>query len=1012
MGSKTTGALCLLALAAVLIWYRHPHRYFITKPDNAAPAYLAAIAEPDSEWSDKLMKEVNGENIRENLRFLTAKPHLAGTDQSYQLAKHLQRKWLAQGLDWAKLTPYKVLLSYPDTTDPARANKVTIVNRNTKQVEYTTQIEEKPLVSSQDFEHVVPPFNAYSASGNPSGELVYANYATVEDFDYLTKTRRLNLVGDIIIARYGKIYRGDKVLNAEKVGAAGIILFTDPADVALDGWNSVYPDTWWMPPNGVQRGTVRKSSGDPLTPGYPATDDSYRIPQEEAIMPTIPVHPIGYRDAYELLSRISDDRRTAAPPAEWKGGLNISYNIRDTTANWKVEMLITTSNIQKVIYNTIGMIRGSVEPDRYVLVGNHRDAWVFGAIDPSSGTAVLLELSRVLGEMVKQGWRPRRSIVFCSWDGEEYGLIGSTEWVEEHRKTLYDRAVAYINVDIAVKGNYSIAVSAFPSVKQIMYEASKKVPQPKETAICKECKSVYDQWVRASPMEENVNPDQTQPKIGVLGSGSDYDAFAYHVGVPSVDLVYSFNKKTNNISGYPLYHSAYESFHVMNTIIDSSFKHHEAICRLVVEVLRNLAEAVVLPLSVVDHANHLRAALKDFKEEKGPKLVENGVYLDKLEAAVENFTRSANSFKDHVNHIDKKDAMMVRRVNDQLMKFERAFTDSAGLPGRSLTKWRCEHRKTLYDRAVAYINVDIAVKGNYSIAVSAFPSVKQIMYEASKKVPQPRETAICKECKSVYDQWVRASPMEENVNPDQTQPKIGVLGSGSDYDAFAYHVGVPSVDLVYSFNKKTNNISGYPLYHSAYESFHVMNTIIDSSFKHHEAICRLVVEVLRNLAEAVVLPLSVVDHANHLRAALKDFKEEKGPKLAENGVYLDKLEAAVENFTRSANSFKDHVNHVDKKDAMMVRRVNDQLMKFERAFTDSAGLPGRSLTKHLVFAPSKENLYSGANFPGLVDLLSGLDELDIVEKRERLEAIRSHLSVLIHTVRSASAIIREHGDIL
>lgn len=249
------------------------------------------------------------------------------------MAKFIQQTWISQGLDWAKLTPYKVLLSYPDL-DPTKANTVRMIDKNTNQVLFTSQKEEPSLYEGDNFSNVVPPFNAYSAKGTPTGELVYVNYGRVEDFDYLTENLTLALSGKILIARYGKIYRGDKVYNAQKAGAAGIILFTDPADTAIDGWNRVYPETWWMPPSGVQRGSVIHTMvGDPLTPGYPSTEDAYRIPVEEAGMPKIPVHPIGYKDAYELLSRMKsqDGPKT---PTDWKGYMNVSYAIYDRSVNW------------------------------------------------------------------------------------------------------------------------------------------------------------------------------------------------------------------------------------------------------------------------------------------------------------------------------------------------------------------------------------------------------------------------------------------------------------------------------------------------------------------------------------------------------------------------------------------------------------------------------------------------------------------------------------------------------
>ncbi|MGH0179820.1 UNVERIFIED_CONTAM: hypothetical protein FKN15_015401 [Acipenser sinensis] len=285
------------------------------------------------------------------------------------------------------------------------------------------------------------------------GDPVYVNYGTIEDFTYMKRNLSVDLNGTIAIARYGKIFRADKVKHAAEFGCVGMVLYSDPADYAVDSEVRVYPDDWWLPGTGVQRGTVLPRDGDPLTPYYPSIESAFYQKESDSFsVSAIPVTPIGYDDAIKYLRKISGPEANST----WQGGLNVTYRLGPgfipPYSNSKLKLHVHTYNERRMTHNVIGYIRGEHEPDRYVVLGNHRDAWVFGAVDPSSASAAMMELSRAFGELLKDGWRPRRSIVFCSWGAEEHGLIGSTEWVEELVKILGTRAVAYLNVDIAVEG--------------------------------------------------------------------------------------------------------------------------------------------------------------------------------------------------------------------------------------------------------------------------------------------------------------------------------------------------------------------------------------------------------------------------------------------------------------------------------------------------------------------------------------------------------------------------------
>ncbi|XP_071506212.1 N-acetylated-alpha-linked acidic dipeptidase 2-like [Diadema antillarum] len=617
-----------------------------------------------------MIDECSAENIESNLRGLTSRPHLAGTAAEKENADMLVEQWTSYGFDSVRLLAYDVLLAYPDTNNP---NKVMITENG--EVNFTSAPHEAILRPEDDHPDVVPPFNAYSAKGEPEGPLVYVNYARSEDFDFLAKNRSdINITGCIAIARYGKVFRGNKVLNAQAAGAIGIILYSDPADYAIDGDISVYPDNWWLPDTGAQRGNtfVSDAKGDPVTPGYPAKPYMYRINDEETALPKIPVHPIGYGDARYLLSEMTGD----VVHTSWRGHLDVTYRFGPGFVNpeRKVKMSIHTSREIRTTYDVIGIINGAIEPDRYVLMGNHRDAWVYGAVDPSSGTAVLMESARVYGEMLKKDWRPRRTVMFCSWGAEEYGLLGSTEFVEEYQKVLGERAVAYINTDIAVNGNNTFRAKTTPLLQQALFEATKKVPDG-ETGE----RTVYDLWRERYP-DSNGNG---LPHVPVLGSGSDFAPFMYRIGVPCTDLTYTYDSSLS-ISSYPVYHSVYETFYLVKTFIDWNFWRHRAVARVMLEFSRDLADSVVLPFGCLDYANKLTSSIDNLNEEYGDKMRTNGITFDYVYSALSNFTTAAEDFENRLQEIHQNDPFVVRQVNDQMIQLERAFIDPAGLPDR---KW-------------------------------------------------------------------------------------------------------------------------------------------------------------------------------------------------------------------------------------------------------------------------------------------------------------------------------------
>ncbi|XP_052768722.1 N-acetylated-alpha-linked acidic dipeptidase 2-like isoform X2 [Mya arenaria] len=647
-------------------------------PEERAGPYLPNVPatlmrDEDVSVIKELMDALKVDNIKENLRMLANLPHLAGQKENEDLGRKLKTMWEEAGLDHVTLTPYHVLLSYPDMND---LNYVELRNATNSTV-YKSPLREPVLTPEENKTGVVPPFNAYSAPGDIWGKMVYVNYARLEDFEYLEKNTNISVEGKIVFARYGKIYRGDKVHMAEQRKAAGVILFSDPADVTNGDITDVYPDDWWMPPSGTQRGTLYIGDGDPLSPDYPALSTAYRKKMDPgSYIPAIPCHPISYSIAKELMSEMGGDE----VPPDWKGGMNVSYSFGDgyKKENWSAHIHVTTKNKNATTYNTVGIIRGEFEPDRYVILGNHRDAWVFGALDPSSGTAIMMEIVRVLGALVKSGrWRPRRSIMFCSWGAEEYGLIGSTEWVEHYTKTLGARAVAYLNVDIAVEGNSTFWAHGTPMLTEAVLRATKKVPNPNSTEIAAGRKTVYDTWFHATPANgTNI------PEIELPGSGSDHSPFRDRLGVPIID----FGFKRLGFSTYPMYHSMYETFYLVDKIMDRGFQYHLACGRVWLEMARHLADTLVIPFNVTRYSDKLEELTKTFVDTYKTQLEEKDIQTSLLETAVSNFTAATNEFQSKLPNANLENPFVVRQINDQLMQLDRAFLDPAGLPGRHLKR--------------------------------------------------------------------------------------------------------------------------------------------------------------------------------------------------------------------------------------------------------------------------------------------------------------------------------------
>src|SRR5687768_929178 len=548
---------------------------------TAIDGFSAERAQAQRRWEERFRAVPTPNSAREHLRILTREPHIAGTKADYDTAIYVRDQLRSYGIA-AELEEYEVWLNYPNSPSIVEL----IASRRQR-----LNIQEPVVAGDPSSSHpnITPLFNGYAASGDVTAPVVYANYGLPNDYDDLKKAG-VDVKGKIVVVRYGNSFRGVKAKVAEDRGAIGCIIYSDPAD---DGYmqGDIYPKGPWRPGESGQRGSVQylfDYPGDPLTPGRPAIPGVPRLKPEEATdLTRIPVQPISYDAARAILSVLKGPVR----PRGFQGGLPFAYHLGGTD-DVKLRLKTDMDYKMRKIWNVMARIDGNEEKDRWVILGNHRDAWVFGAVDPNSGTSAMLEVGRGFGELLKQGWKPRRTIIFGSWDAEEYGLVGSTEWAEELAPELREKAVAYLNLDAAVSGPHFGAASV-PSLWKLMRAATVDVKDPKTG------KSVYQQWqdrAREGRAEGDQNTSET--RIGALGSGSDYTPFLQHLGIPSTDMGFG--------GDYGVYHSAYDSFYWMDKFGDPGFRYHVAAAQVWGTLALRLADADALPFDYTDYAKQIR----------------------------------------------------------------------------------------------------------------------------------------------------------------------------------------------------------------------------------------------------------------------------------------------------------------------------------------------------------------------------------------------------------------------
>ncbi len=538
---------------------------------------------------------------------LARETHVAGTPAQARTRDYVIAQMKAWGLE-TEVRAYDVFLPHPTSV------RVLRVSPQPREL----ALREPPVVgdaSSSMSQH--PTVNGYSGQGDVTGELVYVNYGLIEDYAQLD-SMGVSVRGRIAIARYGRSHRGIKAREAERHGALGLIIYSDPLD---DGFarGDVYPEGPMRPSFGVQRGSVLTASGDPSTPGYPSTAGAARLDTAAMRIPRIPVVPISYGNATELLRFL----RGAAVPQSWQGGLSFRYHVGPGPVQARV--VVTDDRATrplKTIYDTFGIIRGSERPDEMVIIGAHRDGWSPGAADNVSGTVSVLEAARAIAEQVRNGMRPRRTIVFATWDAEEWGLVGSTEYVEEDSTRLLRSAVAYLNQDVAAQG-VQFGGAGSPSLRAMLRDVARGVPDPNGKG------SVYQEWRRAGAVA-----DSAEPAMGDPGGGSDFAGFYNHLGIPIIE--WSFGGAGG------VYHSQYDGLHWMETFGDPGYRYHAAAGRIGAAMVLRLANAEVLPYDYAEFARTMRRYLPDV--DRGVAARGWSLSTEPLRGAIDRMEKAATAF--------------------------------------------------------------------------------------------------------------------------------------------------------------------------------------------------------------------------------------------------------------------------------------------------------------------------------------------------------------------------------
>ncbi len=641
------------------------------------------------------------------LQQMSSQPNQVGTPHDKANAEFMLAKFLEWGWD-AHIETFDVLYPTP--------KKVALALLGPKP--FTAKLSEPAMpgdATSSIREGTLPPYNVYGGDGDVTAPLVYVNYGMPDDYEALAR-RGIDVQGKIVIVRYGGGWRGLKPKLAQEHGAVGCLIYSDPHD---DGYwrGDAYPDGGWRPADGVQRGSVADMQvypGDPTTPGYGSVPGAKHLALKDAkTLMKIPVLPISYADTTPLLESL----RGPVAPAEWRGALPFTYHIGPGTA--KAHLVVESNWDRKPVYDVIATLKGSTEPDQWIVRGNHHDGWMFGAWDPLAGNVALLAEAKAIGELVKQGWRPQRTLVYASWDGEEPGLLGSSEWAETHAKELQAKAVLYVNSD--TNGRGFLDAGGSHSLQHLVNQVAAGVADP-------ETKVSVQQRLRARMLVDGAakgaNPEAKENAklaaaggdlpIGALGSGSDYSAFLEHLGIASLDLGFSGEDDDAGV-----YHSRYDSFDHYARYGDPTFEYGVALSKVAGHIVLRTADARVLPLRFGDFSDTLDRYVKQLHElvdatrkatDEQHRLLDQHAFalvndptrplapparesdvpaidLAPLDRAAKQLRQSAQAYEAAyrsraASGLDLTDAQR-NEVNALMGRLEQSLTDPDGLPGRT-----------------------------------------------------------------------------------------------------------------------------------------------------------------------------------------------------------------------------------------------------------------------------------------------------------------------------------------
>ena len=667
--------------------------------DTTLVGYSPHSSQTEREWETKFRAIPDPANLKEYMRRLSARPHHVGSPYDKDNAEWILAHFKEWGLD-AHIETFDVLFPTP---------KIRILEM-IEPTKFTAKLEEPALAvdpTSNQKSEQLPTYNAYSTDGDVTAPLVFVNYGLPDDYEKLDRLG-ISVKGAIVIAKYYHSWRGVKPKIAAEHGAVGCLIYSEPKDDGY-GVDYVFPQGPMRNPDGVQRGSVMdfasSNPGDPLTPGIGAIPGAKRLSLKEAKSITkIPVLPISYGDAQPLLAAL----KGPMAPEEWRGSLPISYHVGPGPA--KVHLKVEFNWDTKPVNDVIAKIPGSVAPDEWIIRGNHHDAWVNGAEDPLSGQAPLLEEARALGLLLKQGWKPRRTIIYCAWDGEEPMLLGSTEWVETHADELRKHAAVYINSDGNDRG--TLGMGGSHTLEHFINGVARDIEDP-------ETKMTVWQRLQLSEIAEAKSADDRKElrqrpdlRINALGSGTDFTAFLDHIGVATLDLGYAGEDEQG------IYHSIYDDFYWYTHFSDFDFVYGRALSQTIGTAVMRLADAEILPLDFVDFADTVQKYTKDLEKllsDKQEEFRERNQELDEgvfkatldprrptiappreeipphlnfapMQNAVEAVTRSAEHYRQALTKmqagLDRAQIDSLRALNQQLIESERTLTNDDGLPRR------------------------------------------------------------------------------------------------------------------------------------------------------------------------------------------------------------------------------------------------------------------------------------------------------------------------------------------